>query len=219
MTYLYLIRHARSTWNAEGRMQGQADPPLDDLGQQQAQALGQRLKRETFSAIYSSPLQRARATAEAIAQPHHLSVQCDDRLMERHLGQWSGLTGDEANEQFPEIWAKSNWRLSAPPGGEDYARLIERVATVFDSILAAHPDHTSRVAVVSHGGTLSAYWLHLLGLTAASPIHFHAGNTAIARVRIEQGHVHILGLGDDRHLEASRLQRIPSTDAPKGPNG
>lgn len=199
MTYLYLIRHARSTWNATGRMQGQADPPLDDLGERQAQAVGERLQTAPLAAIYSSPLIRARATAEAIAEHHRLTVQCDERLMERHLGDWAGLTGDEANEHSPDVWANGNWRLNVPPGGESFGQVLERAVTVLGAIIAAHPNN--RVAVVSHGGTLNAIWLHLLGLTAASPIHFHTGNTSIARVRIEQGHVHILGVGDDRHLQ------------------
>ena len=181
-------------------MQGQADPPLDELGQRQAQALGERLKTESLAAIYSSPLMRARATAEAIAQHHPLTVQCDDRLMERHLGDWTGLTGDEANEHSPEMWANGNWRLNGPPGGESYPQLIARAAAVLDSIVTSHPDSAGRIVVVSHGGTLGAGWLHLLGLTATQPIHFHSGNAAIARVRIEQGHVHILGVGDDGHL-------------------
>ena len=76
-------------------MQGQADPPLDELGREQARALADHLRHETFHAIYSSPLARARETAEIIAAPHGLPVRYDDRLKERHLGEWTGLTGDE----------------------------------------------------------------------------------------------------------------------------
>lgn len=180
-------------------MQGHADPPLDELGQRQAKAVAERLKTATLTAIYSSPLRRARATAEAIAHHHRLTVQYDDRLKERHLGEWTGLTGDEANEQSPELWANSAWRLQGPPGGESFPQLIERVAATLEEVVATHPN--DRVAIVTHGGTLSAVWLHLLGLTATSPLHFHSGNTSLARVRIEQGHVHVLGMGDDRHLD------------------
>jgi 2,3-bisphosphoglycerate-dependent phosphoglycerate mutase len=199
MTHLYLIRHARSTWNALGRMQGQADPPLDELGVRQAQALGERFRDLEIEAVYSSPLVRAYSTAEAIAGPHRLTIQRDDRLMELHMGEWTGLTGDEANERYPGREMSTKWRLLGAPGGETYAQLMARAAAAIDDILAAQPD--KRVAVVSHGGLLNAYLLHLLGLAAESPIHFHSANTAIHHVIIKQGEVHILSLGDDRHLE------------------
>ncbi len=204
MTYLYLIRHARSTWNAEGRMQGHADPPLDALGLKQAHALGERFRHKELDAVYSSPLARARVTAEALAEPHHLTVQYDERLKERDLGEWTGLTGDEANDRYPSLWTNNRWRLEGPPGGESYPQLMVRAASAFEGILAAQPQ--GRVAVISHGGLLNAYLMQLLGISAESPIHFHSGNTAIARVRIEQGHIHILGLGDDRHLAGLAVQ-------------
>ncbi len=204
MTHLTLIRHARSTWNALGRMQGQADPPLDEIGQQQARALGDYLKSETIHAIYSSPLARARETAEAIAKHHSLAVRRDERLMERNLGKWTGLTGSEADEQYPEIRAngRAAWHTAGPPGGESLAQLTARAAAAMADILAAHPD--DHVIVVSHGGTLNAYLARLLDLLPGSPIRFAIENTAIARFRIQSGRVLVLGLGDNRHLQAMR---------------
>ncbi len=202
MTTLYLIRHARSTWNAEGRMQGWADPPLDDVGYRQAQALAERLKDEAFHAIYSSPLARARQTAEAIAAYHNLPICFDERLRERNLGEWTGLTGSEADERFPDVQSNGDWRIDGPPGGESQTELTARAAAAFAAILAAHPDE--RVAVVSHGGTLSALMAHLFKTPIGSPVHFAADNTSIARVRAKDGHVHLLGWGDDRHLQAMR---------------
>jgi probable phosphoglycerate mutase len=198
MTHLYLIRHARSTWNAARRMQGQADLPLDELGQRQAQALSQRFAEIEIDVIYSSPLVRAAATAEAIAQAKRLTVKFDDRLMERHMGDWTGLTGDEANQQYPDLWPTNNWRLNGPPNGETYAALTSRAQAAFAAILA--DEAGKRVAVVSHGGLLNAYLLGLFGLSPQSPIHFHAENTAITHVIFEQDAVHIMSFGDDRHL-------------------
>ena len=205
MTYLYLIRHARSTWNAEGRMQGWADPPLDELGRTQARALAERLKSEPITAVYSSPLARARETAEAIAAQHRLTVKYDDRLKERNLGDWTGLTGSEADDRSPELRSNGrDWRIDGPPGGETQAELTARAAAAFADILTAHPDESRRVAVVSHGGTLSALMAHLFKTPIGSPVHFAADNTSIARVRAKDGHVHLLGWGDDRHLQAMR---------------
>lgn len=198
MTYLYLIRHAQSEWNALGKMQGHADPPLDELGLRQAQALGERFRSIELDAIYSSPLQRALATAQAIATFKQLTIQLDDRLKELNMGEWTGLTGDEANERFPGRGFSSNWRMQGPPGGETYPQLMGRAAAALAAIVAAQPG--GRVAVVTHGGLLGASLLHLLNLPADSPVHFHSGNTAVTNVIIEQGQVHILRFGDDRHL-------------------
>jgi broad specificity phosphatase PhoE len=84
MTRLFLVRHGQSTWNAQGRIQGWADPPLDETGHEQARRLALRLAAEEHgvSAIYSSPLLRARQTAEAVGLALELTVQTDDRLKE-----------------------------------------------------------------------------------------------------------------------------------------
>lgn len=200
MTLLHLIRHARSTWNTEGRLQGQADPPLDDTGQQQVQALAEFLKDEPFQAIYSSPLKRARLTAEALAAGRNLAVQFDARLMERHLGEWTGLNGEAARAEivaFSEKNQGGDWRVIGPPGGEGEAELMARAAAALSDITAAHPE--GQVAVVSHGGTLRAYLLYLFGLPPESQhISFSFENTSFARVRVLDGHVRFMGLGENR---------------------
>jgi phosphoserine phosphatase len=193
MTLLYLIRHARSTWNAEGRMQGHADPPLDDLGREQARSLADRLQHETFHAMYSSPLARARETAEIIAAPHSLPIRFDDRLKERRLGEWRGLTGDEVNERFPER-ANGNWRILGPPGGENQSALTTRAAAVFTDILAAHPEDT--VAVVSHGGLLTAYLSHLLGVPLERHVIFSFPNASFARLKVLSDRTIVLSVGE-----------------------
>jgi broad specificity phosphatase PhoE len=196
MTLLYLIRHARSTWNTAGRMQGHADPPLDELGQQQARALAEFLQAETFHAVYASPLLRARATAEALARPRQLPVRLDDRLMERNLGEWTGLTGEEARERYPGHFGHA-WRTHGPPGGENQAALTTRAAAALADILAAHPQE--KVAVVSHGGTLSAYLAHVLGIPLEHPhVSFEFDNTAFARLLVTGERVRLLGLGENR---------------------
>ena len=202
MTLLYLIRHGRTEWNDLGRMQGWADPALDALGRQQAQALARRLYSESFAAFYSSPLVRARATAEAVAAGHHMRVLLDDRLRERNLGAWTGLTFEQARQRDPRL-AEGDWRLEGPPGGENQADLMARVAAVIDEIAARHPEGT--VAVFSHGGALSAYLEHLLGIPAERSVSFSFHNTAMARVSLRLGHGHgyhvrVLAIGDDHHL-------------------
>src|SRR5207302_46661 len=91
-TQLLLIRHGESTWNREGRVQGWLDPPLSERGIQQAARLAERLRDEPLDALYASPQQRARATAQAIADIKGLPLQLDDRLREHRLGGIQGLT-------------------------------------------------------------------------------------------------------------------------------
>ncbi len=203
MTLLYLIRHGRTAWNNDGRMQGWADPSLDARGQQQAQALAQRLYSESFAAFYSSPLARARETAEAVAAGHHMRVVYDDRLRERNLGEWTGLTFEQAKARYPAE-AEDDWRIPGPPGGESQADLMARMAAVLDEVVARHREGT--VGVFSHGGALSAYLEHLLGIPASRAVSFSFHNTAIARISLRHGHgqgyhVRVLSVGDDHHLQ------------------
>ena len=195
MTLLYLIRHARSTWNAEGRMQGQADSPLDEVGRAQAQALAGHLKDEVFHAVYSSPLARARETAEFLIAARSVPPPLifDDRLMERYLGEWTGLTGDEARDRFPEENGR-DWGIDGPPDGESQVKLMGRAAEVMGNIVAAHPDQA--VAIVSHGGTLNAYLAHLLGIPPEKPVGFRFENAALARLSVRNEHISLLCLGE-----------------------
>ena len=198
MTHLYLIRHGRSTWNAEGRIQGHADPPLDDMGRQQAQALAARLYTENLQMVYSSPLLRASQTAELICAAGQWPLRLDERLKERHTGDWTGLTGDEVDARLAAA-PDYDWRVLGPPGGESTLALMARAAEVFAEIVAAHPGQ--KVAVVSHGGLLDAYLRHALGIAHDRPVHFRFGNTALARLVLKDGHVRLLSLGDERHVE------------------
>ena len=209
MTHLYLIRHGRTAWNNEDRLQGWADPPLDDVGLAQAGALASWLQTTHFDAVYSSPLRRASATAEALAQPHGLPVRLDDRLRERNVGDWTGLTLDQARAQAPDFFA-TDWRQAGPPGGEPQAALAARVSAAFEDIVLAHPQAT--VAVVSHGGALSAVLAHLLGIPAQRAVSFSFHNTALARLNIKPdgaggSQVRLISLGDDRHLERMKEER------------
>src|SRR5580765_6857553 len=100
MATLVLVRHAESTWNAEGRWQGHADPPLSDAGRAQAEALAEDLAGERFDAVYTSDLARAAQTAEIIARRFGLPAVSDPALREVDVGSWSGLTREEVAARF-----------------------------------------------------------------------------------------------------------------------
>ncbi len=199
MTTLMLIRHGRTAWNAEGRWQGQADPPLDAIGLQQAEALAAHLKAEPITAIYSSPQIRARQTAEALAAalPPGVPVILDDRLKERNIGAWEGLTMAEVHERFPDGY-HPEWWINGAPGGENLAELTARTAAAFGEIAAAHPE--AAIAVVSHGGALNAYLFDLLQIAPGKRVTFRFDNTALARISVSPGRVHLISLGEAPYL-------------------
>ncbi len=202
MTQLFLIRHGQSTWNAQGRIQGWADPPLDEIGHDQAGKLAQRLRCEghELAAIYSSPLMRARQTAEEIGRVFDLPVQTDDRLKEHGVGQLTGLTGVQVEEQFPNWVAarQGGHTWVVPPGGEDRDEFIWRVTTVMTDIINYHLDQTA--AIVSHGGTLGVYLAHLLEIPIHRSLPFQFDNTGLSIIRFGKGRIRLVRLNDTGHL-------------------
>ncbi len=129
MTRLFLVSHAETEWNAQGRLQGHTDVPLNDRGRRQARALQARLRHEPIANIVSSDLARAWQTAGIVAVPHRLAVQPEPRLREMHFGTWEGLTYVQI-EQTDGVRLAS-WRddpLSfEPPSGERLLDLAQRL--------------------------------------------------------------------------------------------
>lgn len=155
-TEILLLRHAQSTWNAEGRWQGQADPPLSDEGRVQAAALAARLADAEAglrpAGIYASDLTRAVETARAVARDLGLEPRFDARLREWHVGEWAGHTPDVVKQRWPEDLARlrAGDLDVAPGGGESGHALMARVRAALGAIAAAHPDE--QVVVVTHLG-------------------------------------------------------------------
>ena len=162
MTTILIARHGQSDWNHEKRWQGHADRPLTERGREQAQALADRLAHIELDAVYSSDLQRARDTAAVVAESQGLELRQLPDLREVDVGSWSGLTRAEAEERFPEGFAR--WRDGYPgwKDGETYEAMTDRVLRAVDEIAAAHEG--GRVLVVSHGGPIRAMHAAALGL-------------------------------------------------------
>jgi len=153
-TALLLLRHAESVWNAEGRWQGQADPPLSPRGREQARAAAPRLAGRGVEVVVASDLRRAAETADLLAGALGLEVRLDPRLRELHVGAWSGLPHAEIAARWPRDLAR--FRAGDPDvrpgGGESRRALRARVAPCLDEWAARHP--IARVAVVTHGGVI-----------------------------------------------------------------
>ena len=158
MTRIFCIRHAQSVWNAEGRWQGQADPPLSDRGRDDARAAA-RVLEGMVERVVASDLLRALETAEIVASALALGeVDISPDLREIDIGEWSGLTRDEIEERWPGGIA--GWRSGefSPPGAEDRDAFVARVVRGLERV--ARSDGRPAL-VVTHGGAIGRLEHHL----------------------------------------------------------
>jgi broad specificity phosphatase PhoE len=204
----YLIRHGESLYNAEGRIQGQAEVELSPLGLLQAAAIAEALADEAIDAIFASPLRRAWQTAEPIAARLGLSIHSDDRLKEIHAGIFQEHLWDEIEAKFPD--AARLWREQLPdfviPGGESRRALMERGRAVFESM---RETPFRRIAVISHGGLLAAALKALLQIPAElNPFSFY--NASIS-VLAWNDRIKLLSINQLEHLKAAGLAREDAT--------
>jgi len=154
-----LWRHGRTAWNLEHRFQGQADPPLDEVGRAQAASAAALLVGFSPVAIVSSDLCRAVQTAQPLAEQLGLPVTLDRRLRERSLGGWEGLTRDEVSRRHPEEYA--HWlagREDCQHGSEPRGDLGDRAVAALSATVG------ETVILVTHSATAMALTGRLLGL-------------------------------------------------------
>mgnify|MGYP000618773199 CR=1 FL=1 len=178
VTTLLLVRHGQSTWNAQRRWQGQADPPLSALGRNQAASavdaldrLVERLATSTagvIDAVVSSPQLRAAETADILTEgasctQHIDSIERLPDLRERSAGPWSGLTKDQIDEQYPNF-LRDDLR---PDGYEGDAPLYQRVRRTLIDLGQRH--HGKTVLAVCHGGVINTVADQLGGAAGRMP--------------------------------------------------
>jgi broad specificity phosphatase PhoE len=217
-TTLYLIRHGETDWNMEGRWQGHADVPLNEIGRRQAQLLAQRMASEgmSFAAMYSSDLARAYQTAWELGAAVKIAVQLLPSLREIDLGYWSGLTYGEIKERYPIESQLLEQGQDIPRGGaETMAALGHRVVEAVDAIAAQHRGEA--LALITHGGCIRAMLAHADQHLGDSFIKYpHIGNTSISVVTIDPTGWHVQSCNDMAHLEATHspdLISAPPDDA------
>jgi len=198
---LLLARHAESAWNAERRFQGRTDVGLSDMGREQAAALARALAGGRVGAIYSSPLVRARETAEIVARERGLTVTLVDELRELSLGAWEGRTVDDVlatEADAYRLWRERPYDCP-PPDGEHIEDVARRVLPVMELIVSSHADGQEAL-VVSHGGVISVFLCHLLGLSPNALWQLAIGNASLSVVDPPR----VLTLNDTAHLEDLR---------------
>jgi broad specificity phosphatase PhoE len=211
-TTLHLIRHGDAIPDPDADIdpdRGYDLLPLSVKGRRQASLLAERLRATTpISAVYSSATLRAHETAAAIADAFGILVEHDLRLREIHLGTESvahlpvAERGSAVRARLATFAAMAvrdgSW--AAVPESEPAADVRERVVAAVDEIATRHP--YEHVALVSHAGTINAYFAALLGTSRA--FFFPTGNTSLSTVRIEDGRRVVVRLNDIAHLERGR---------------
>jgi probable phosphoglycerate mutase len=200
-TTTLLLRHGETPLSIEKRFSGIGDPELTERGVAQATAAAKRLAdRGGIDAIVTSPLRRARVTAETVAGACGLELEVEDGIRETSFGEWDGLAFAEVKEKWPDELAA--WLADtdvAPPGGESFAATARRVRQARDRIIARHPGQT--VLVVSHVTPIKTlarmaidappaalYRLHL-DLASLSEIDWYADGPAVLRLFNDTSHL------------------------------
>lgn len=204
-TIFYLIRHGETDWNLNGRWQGHADVPLNELGRAQAQRLAQRIRNHgpRFDVIISSDLQRAWETACVLGDVAGLQPYPLPALREIDVGSWSGLTGAEVHATDGDTYARiQSGEDVARGGGERFLDLYARVVAAVERLAEVHAGQ--RVALVTHGGAVRAVLLHAArDKQGINPHRLHIGNTAITIVFCGHAGWGFGAINDMAHLEAS----------------
>lgn len=204
-TRVLAIRHGETAWNADTRLQGQIDIPLNATGRWQARRLAQALADEPIHAIYASDLKRAHETAEALAGVAGVAVRPEPGLRERGFGLFEGWTYREIDERWPEL--SRRWRLRepdfGPEGGETLRDFHARVQAVASRLAAAHPGQT--IALVAHGGVMDCLYRSATRIDLQAPRTWQLGNASINRLLHTPDGFTLVGWSDTSHLDGAAL--------------
>lgn len=206
---LILIRHGQTDHNRNRITLGRADVPLNEHGRRQARAIAASLRMRP-EALYSSPLERCRETAEAIAQATGTPVTIDDGLIEMDVGEMEHLTGEELRSRYPEFlraWRAGDDAVDVAdarmPGGETLHEVQARAWRRVEAMRAAHPGGT--VAVVTHNFVIRTLLCRALNVPLAEFRRFEHGVAAISAVEFGERGPIVRRLNDISHLAAAGL--------------
>jgi probable phosphoglycerate mutase len=211
-TNIVLIRHGETAWNAERRLQGHLDIALNAEGLRQAEALADALAGEHIDTIFSSDLQRARQTAQAVADRKAMPLHTDVRLRERCFGGFEGLLYADIAQRFPREFAAWQAReVDAPmPEGarqaETFRQFYQRSVQAIGELAEQHEGQS--LVLVAHGGVLECAYRAALGLSLETPRDFPVLNASINRFRYQHGKLALLSWGEVAHLQRGVLDEL-----------
>ncbi len=207
MTRLYMVRHGETEWNKASKIQGGTDTELSGYGLEQAKKLARSLADEAIDVIYTSSLQRASKTAEIIAYSRSCGILESDEYHEIRLGPWEGMTLDEIQEKYGEHLTAyredpANFRL---PGAETFEQLTGRTYNAVLEIVKKHSG--SNILLVSHGTTIKAAIIKILGIDINHYNKFKIDNASISIIEFYGDTAEkpvIISLNDTSHLKEIR---------------
>ena len=208
-TTLLLIRHGQTPWNALGKIQGSTDIALEDIGRFQAQLLAEKLNGD-FSAIYTSPLERAYETATILASPSTVSPIALDALREVNFGLWEGLTFKEVAAQYPDaytLWKQDELEGPLCEGDGSIKACSLRAKACILELVQKHLGET--IVCVSHGGLIKSALIGLFDLKMTMYHQMAFGNTCVTTIRFDEKlHPILVNLNDTSHLINQKAQCI-----------
>ncbi len=195
-----LVRHGQTDWNEEGVFRGRVDIGLNSRGRQQADIIGQRLRKVRLDAVYSSPLSRAVETAERIVSFHGKKVQLCDELVDIDFGRWQGLKQTDVRTRYPEVyrvWETAPQKVRIPEA-ETLDDVQARLLTGLKKIAHIHPDGT--VVLVSHGLTNKVLVCAILGLDNSHFWKVKQDNGAVNIFKYTEHSSKLFLMNDTSHL-------------------
>jgi broad specificity phosphatase PhoE len=201
--WLYLIRHGATDNNraTPPRLQGRrTDPGLSQEGLEQARLTGQYLAGRPLAAVYSSPLLRARQTAEAIARPHDMQVQLVDELIEVDVGDWEGRSWDEIQRTDPHAYRAFMTDATVHPysGGENLSTVLTRAAPALGRLMQENLGRL--IAAVAHNVVNRSYLAHVMGVPVARYRSIPQDNCGLTLLRYRKGRVKAVTINAVFHL-------------------
>ncbi len=200
-TRIIAVRHGETAWNVDTRIQGHLDIALNETGRWQAAQVARALAQEPLAAVYTSDLQRAHATAQAIAQASGAPLVAEPGLRERSFGELEGRTFAEIEAELPE--QARRWRQRdphfAPTGGETLVQLRERIAATTHRLAAQHTEQL--IVLVAHGGVLDMLYRLATGLDLQAPRTWQVTNASINRLLWTPQGLTLVGWADTQHLD------------------
>ena len=201
-TTLLIVRHGQTAWNKDLHFRGRANLALDETGLQQAEAVARRITAGYQPAfVLSSPLQRARQTAEVIARSLNLTVQMEDRLVDIDYGEFTGLSPAEAEAKFQEFYHA--W-LNVPhivrfPQGESLDDVRARLTDLVRWVAELYPN--KQVVVVTHQVVCQVFFCALLGIHNGHFSHFRVDMASLTIFDLDQGRATLVRANDTCHLK------------------
>jgi 2,3-bisphosphoglycerate-dependent phosphoglycerate mutase len=207
-TKLCIVRHGETAWNAEHRVQGQLDIPLNEIGLRQAQAVCGALKDERFDAIYASDLVRARQTAYPISHFLSMEILLEKNLRERHYGIFERLTYADVKVRYPEDYARFEARDPeyAFRTGESLKDFSARSIAAISKLVDEHKGQS--ILVFTHGGVLDKLYRFITGLPLSAQRDFGIPNAGLNRIEVTLAGWQIRAWADVAHLDRA-LDDLP----------